>query len=76
MSSETISPASFSEKRSYASFLKTNMREYGMLLSLIVIMLFFQVATDGRLFQPDNLTNIIQQRGYIARATCRQSCPN
>ncbi len=65
MSSETMSPASTSEKRSYGSFLKTNMREYGMLLSLIVIMVFFQVATDGRLFQPDNLTNIIQQRGYI-----------
>jgi putative multiple sugar transport system permease protein len=65
MSSETLSPGAFSEKRSYRSFLKTNMREYGMLLSLILIMIFFQIATDGRLFQPDNLTNIIQQRGYI-----------
>jgi putative multiple sugar transport system permease protein len=65
MSSETFSPASFSERRSYASYLKANMRQYGMLLSLLLIMVFFQVATDGRLFQPDNLTNIIQQRGYI-----------
>ncbi len=50
---------------SYGAFLKKNVREYGMLLSLIAIMLFFQWSTDGRLFQPDNLTNIIQQRGYI-----------
>lgn len=65
MSTETLTPAAVPQKKSYGSFLKANMREYGMLLSLIVIMLFFQFATDGRLFQPDNLTNIIQQRGYI-----------
>ncbi|MCW1840510.1 sugar ABC transporter permease [Prosthecomicrobium hirschii] len=64
MSAETMSPAE-APRRSYAGFLKNNIREYGMLISLIVIMLYFQFATDGRLFQPDNLTNIVQQRGYI-----------
>ncbi|MBT9289012.1 multiple monosaccharide ABC transporter permease [Prosthecodimorpha staleyi] len=64
MSAETTSAAE-APSRSYAGFLKNNIREYGMLISLIVIMLYFQFATDGRLFQPDNLTNIVQQRGYI-----------
>jgi putative multiple sugar transport system permease protein len=41
------------------------MREYGMLISLILIMLYFQYSTEGRIFNPDNLTSIIQQRGYI-----------
>jgi putative multiple sugar transport system permease protein len=65
MSTETLAAPSHGERASFAGFLKSNIREYGMLLSLIAIMIYFQFATDGRLFQPDNLTNIIQQRGYI-----------
>ena len=46
-------------------FLKANLRDYGMLLSLVAIMLFFQVMTDGTLMQPLNLTNLILQNSYI-----------
>ncbi len=46
-------------------FLKNNLREYGLLISLIAIMVFFQVMTDGTLFQPLNLTNLILQNSYI-----------
>jgi putative multiple sugar transport system permease protein len=46
-------------------FLKNNLREYGLLMSLVVIMGFFQVMTDGTLFQPLNLTNLILQNSYI-----------
>jgi putative multiple sugar transport system permease protein len=46
-------------------FLKSNLREYGLLISLIAIMVFFQVMTDGTLFQPLNLTNLILQNSYI-----------
>ena len=48
-----------------AAFLKNNLREYGLLLALVVIMGFFQVMTDGTLFQPLNLTNLILQNSYI-----------
>lgn len=48
-----------------SGFLKHNLREYGLLISLIAIMLFFQVMTDGTLFQPLNLTNLILQNSYI-----------
>jgi putative multiple sugar transport system permease protein len=47
------------------AFLKNHMREYGLLISLVVIMIFFQVKTDGTLFQPLNLTNLILQNSYI-----------
>ena len=52
-------------KREYAGFLKNNMREYGMLLSLVAIMAFFQVMTDGTLLQPLNLTNLVLQNSYV-----------
>ena len=49
----------------YAGFLKNNIREYGMLISLVAIMGFFQFMTDGTLLQPLNLTNLILQNSYI-----------
>jgi putative multiple sugar transport system permease protein len=53
------------ESRSSAVFLKNNLREYGLLLALVAIMVFFQVMTNGTLFQPLNLTNLILQNSYI-----------
>jgi putative multiple sugar transport system permease protein len=52
-------------KREYVGFLKNNMREYGMLLSLVAIMAFFQVMTDGTLMKPLNLTNLVLQNSYV-----------
>ena len=57
-------PAVTQGKR-YGSFLKHNIREYGMLLSLVAIMGFFQVATEGTLLKPLNLTNLVLQNSYI-----------
>jgi len=53
------------EPRKHAGFLKANLREYGMLLSLFAIMLFFEFATDGTLLRPLNLTNLVLQNSYI-----------
>src|SRR3569832_97162 len=53
------------QKTSWTAFVKTHFRDYGMLLSLLVIMLFFQVVTDGTLLKPLNLTNLILQNSYI-----------
>ncbi|AWZ10059.1 sugar ABC transporter permease [Streptomyces sp. ICC1] len=41
------------------------MRQYGMLLALALIVLLFQFWTGGILLQPLNITNLIQQNGYI-----------
>ena len=51
--------------KSGLSFFKNNLREYGMLISLVAIMAFFQVMTDGTLMQPLNLTNLVLQNSYI-----------
>jgi putative multiple sugar transport system permease protein len=52
-------------ERRHLGFIKNNLRNYGMLLSLFAIMLFFQAVTDGTLLQPLNLTNLVLQNSYI-----------
>jgi putative multiple sugar transport system permease protein len=54
-----------SHKPNALTSLKRGAREYGLLASLIVIMIFFQVATGGALMQPLNLTNLLLQNSYI-----------
>ncbi|QRY34425.1 sugar ABC transporter permease [Variovorax sp. PDNC026] len=51
--------------RLHAGFLKNNLREYGMLISLVAIMVLFQVLTDGTLLRPLNLTNLLLQNSYV-----------
>jgi putative multiple sugar transport system permease protein len=53
------------QKTSWLEFAKTHFRDYGMLLSLLAIMLFFQVVTNGTLLRPLNLTNLVLQNSYI-----------
>jgi putative multiple sugar transport system permease protein len=50
---------------SVMGFVKANIRDYALLLSLIAIMVFFQFTTKGILFTPLNMTNIILQNSYI-----------
>lgn len=47
------------------TYLKNNLREYGMLIALVIIMALFQVLTDGTLMRPVNLTNLFLQNSYI-----------
>ncbi|SPJ22655.1 multiple monosaccharide ABC transporter permease [Palleronia abyssalis] len=53
------------QARASWGFLKTHLREYGILFALIAIMAFFQVATGGILLRPVNLTNLVLQNSYI-----------
>ena len=53
------------ETPSIMGFVKANIRDYALLISLIAIMIFFQYKTNGILFTPLNMTNIILQNSYI-----------
>ena len=44
---------------------RSNVRQYGMLVALAVIIVLFQVLSDGILLKPLNVTNLIQQNSYI-----------
>ena len=51
--------------KTLATLFKNNIREYGMLIALIAIMLFFQFQTGGILFKPVNITNLVLQNSYV-----------
>lgn len=65
MSTETAGPIASAQKATVQDSLKANLRDYGLILALIVIMVFFQIMTNGVLFRPVNLTNIVLQNSYI-----------
>jgi putative multiple sugar transport system permease protein len=44
---------------------QSHIREYGLLVSLLVVIVFFEIVTGGVLLQPVNITNLIQQNSYI-----------
>jgi len=49
----------------FGEYFRKNIREYGLLIALVVIMLFFQIITGGVLFRPVNITNLILQNSFI-----------
>ncbi len=42
-----------------------NVRQFGMLIALVVIVAFFQYTTGGVMLKPQNVTNVFLQNGYI-----------
>ena len=67
MSTETIitgAPAA-EPSAADASFWKNNLRDYGLLVSLLLIMAFFEIVTGGVLFRGVNVTNLILQNSYV-----------
>ncbi|HOJ99512.1 MAG TPA: sugar ABC transporter permease [Termitinemataceae bacterium] len=50
---------------SVTSFFKSNVRQYGMVIALLFIMVFFQILTGGILFKPMNVTNLVLQNSYV-----------
>ena len=65
MTETTAGTETAAEGHSALRFLRDNLRESGILIALVVIMAFFQIATDGILLKPVNLTNLILQNSYI-----------
>jgi len=51
--------------KTLSTLFKNNIREYGMLIALVAVMLFFQVITKGILFKPVNITNLVLQNSYV-----------
>ncbi|MCK1795769.1 sugar ABC transporter permease [Streptomyces sp. XM4193] len=70
MTNETRTPAtSPGRSRSVVDVLRDavrdNMRQYGMLVALGLIVVLFQIWTGGTLLLPNNVSNLIQQNSYI-----------
>ena len=52
--------------RNAQKILQQNIREYGMFIALFVIMAFFTWRTDGLFISSRNISNLLNQTGYIA----------
>ncbi|MFN8568242.1 MAG: sugar ABC transporter permease [Kouleothrix sp.] len=46
--------------------LRQNIREYGMFIALFAIMVYFAITTKGVFISSRNLSNLLNQTGYIA----------
>jgi putative multiple sugar transport system permease protein len=46
--------------------LRQNIREYGMFIALFIIMAYFHFTTDGTFTSSRNISNLLNQTGYIA----------
>lgn len=42
-----------------------NVRQYGIVGALMLIVLLFQILTDGKLLLPNNMASLIQQNAYV-----------
>ena len=65
MNMQTVQVSGPDKAAAHASFWKNNLRDFGLLGSLLVIMVFFEILTDGVLLQPVNITNLILQNSYV-----------
>lgn len=52
--------------REIVGLVKTNIRDYMMYITLVIIMLFFTWKTNGGFIQARNISNLINQAGYVA----------
>ena len=51
--------------KTLSGLFRSNIREYGMLIALVAIMIFFYFATNGILMRPVNITNLVLQNSYV-----------
>jgi len=51
--------------KNLSDIFKNNIREYGMLVALVAIMIFFYFVTHGILMRPINITNLVLQNSYV-----------
>jgi putative multiple sugar transport system permease protein len=65
MTQSTLVAPGADQSAASASFWKNNLRDYGLLVSLLLIMSFFEYMTNGVLLAPVNITNLILQNSYI-----------
>lgn len=65
MTTNTVEAQGSSPKKSILEYISGNIRDYGLLISLVVIVGFFQYMTEGRMLAPSNINNIPNQNGYV-----------
>ncbi len=52
--------------RDLQKVLRQNIRDYGMFIALFIIMTIFTITTEGIFISPRNISNLLNQAGYVA----------
>ena len=52
--------------RDLSKVMRQNVREYGMYIALVVIIVVFSITTNGLFISSRNISNLLNQAGYIA----------
>lgn len=73
MNTRTV-PAGEKQTISMGELLKANIRDYAMYIVLAVIFVVFGLLTDGLFLSPRNLTDLINQTGYVAVLAVGMTC--
>jgi putative multiple sugar transport system permease protein len=63
---QTAAASEPSFSSSLGKLLRENIRDYGMYIALAAIWLFFTFTTKGLFISPRNISNLLNQTGYIA----------
>lgn len=63
---KTTAPAKASIGKELGTLLKNNIRDYMMYIALVVIMAFFTWKTGGSFIEARNISNLVNQAGYVA----------
>ena len=45
--------------------LSTILKKYTMIIALVLVVLFFQIVTEGKILFPQNINNLISQNAYV-----------
>lgn len=53
------------KKNNFLSSFASNTKQYGIVGALIVIIIVFQILTDGLLLQPNTVVQLVQQNAYV-----------
>ena len=54
-----------SQESSFKSLISKNLKQYGMIGALVVLVIFFQISTNGLLLLPNSFVALIQQNAYV-----------
>ncbi|QGN58303.1 multiple monosaccharide ABC transporter permease [Nostocoides sp. HKS02] len=58
-------PPTGSIAREVRKALSGNIRQYGMMIALLLLVAYFQVSTGGLFLEPRNVTSLLVQNGYV-----------
>ena len=65
MTDNTAGALADNSGKSIKNYIMSNIRDYGMLLSLVLIVVFFQIMTNYVMLAPQNVNNVVMQNGYV-----------